>query len=86
MKAIGIVRRLDGLGRIVIPAEIRRELRVGKDDPMEISSTADGIVIRQYRVGCVCCGNEKNLAHVDDIALCPACIQRFQNAPALPSD
>lgn len=86
MKATGIVRRIDALGRIVIPIEIRRELRVGENDPMEIITTADGIVLRPHRVGCACCGSDKALAHIAGIALCPACIQRFLREPAQAND
>lgn len=82
MKATGIVRRIDSLGRIVIPMELRRELRVSENDPMEIFTAEDGIVLRPHRVGCACCGNDQRLAHVDGIALCPACIQRFQHEAA----
>ena len=45
MKATGIVRRIDDLGRIVIPKEIRRTLRIRESDPLEIYTTADGEVI-----------------------------------------
>lgn len=63
--------------------ELRRELRVNENDPMEIFTAEDGIVLRPHRVGCACCGNDQGLlAHVDGIALCPACIQRFQREAA----
>ena len=45
MKATGIVRRIDDLGRIVIPKEIRRTLRIHKGDPLEIYTDSDGMVI-----------------------------------------
>ena len=49
MKATGIVRRIDDLGRIVIPKEIRRTLRIRESDPLEIYTTADGeVVFRKY--------------------------------------
>ena len=44
MKATGIVRRIDGLGRIVIPKEIRRILHIREGDPLEIYTSADGLV------------------------------------------
>ena len=47
MKATGIVRRLDDLGRIVIPKEIRRTLEINEGDPMEIFLTEDGGVVLQ---------------------------------------
>lgn len=45
MKATGIVRRIDDLGRIVIPKEIRRTMRIREGDPLEIYTDADGEVI-----------------------------------------
>ena len=45
MKATGIVRRIDDLGRVVIPKEIRRTLRIREGDPLEIFTAADGEVI-----------------------------------------
>jgi len=48
MKATGIVRRIDDLGRIVIPKEIRRTLRITEGDPIEIFLTCDGIVLKKY--------------------------------------
>lgn len=49
MKATGIVRRIDDLGRIVIPKEIRRTLRIRETDPLEIFTNSDGeIVLKKY--------------------------------------
>lgn len=49
MKATGIVRRIDDLGRIVIPKEIRRTMRIREGDPLEIyTDDADGVVFRKY--------------------------------------
>lgn len=49
MKALGIVRHIDGLGRIVIPMEVRRVNGWGTDTPMEMFSTEKGLVIREYK-------------------------------------
>ena len=52
MKATGIVRRIDELGRIVIPKEIRRTLRIRETDPMEIFTDKEGeIVLKKYSHG-----------------------------------
>lgn len=48
MKATGIVRRIDDLGRVVIPKEIRRTLAIREGDPLEIYTTDDGVVFRKY--------------------------------------
>jgi stage V sporulation protein T len=49
MKATGIVRRIDDLGRIVIPKEMRRVLSVKEGDPMEVIVTGQGILIKKYQ-------------------------------------
>lgn len=48
MKATGIVRRMDDLGRVVIPKEIRRTLNIREGDALEIYTTDDGVVFRKY--------------------------------------
>ena len=49
MKATGVVRRIDDLGRIVIPKEIRRTLRIKEGDPLEIFTEKDGdIILKKY--------------------------------------
>lgn len=48
MKATGIIRRIDDLGRIVIPKEIRRNIRVGEGSPMEIFVTEEGVLLKKY--------------------------------------
>lgn len=53
MKATGIVRRIDDLGRIVIPKEVRRSLGIKEGDPLEIFTTKDGeIVLKPYQTNC----------------------------------
>ena len=50
MKATGIIRRVDDLGRIVIPKEIRKQLKIGENDPLEIFLSRDGeIILKPYR-------------------------------------
>lgn len=49
MKATGIVRRIDDLGRVVIPKEIRRTLRIREGDPLEIFTESDGgVIFKKY--------------------------------------
>lgn len=77
MKSVGIVRRVDKLGRIVLPIELRRTLGINIDDPMEIFGTQDGIVIRPYLPGCNCCGCTDNLTEHKEVSLCKSCIEAF---------
>ena len=50
MKATGIVRRIDDLGRVVIPKEIRRSMRIHEGDALEIYTTQDAICLKKYEV------------------------------------
>lgn len=77
MKATGIVRRVDSLGRLVIPMELRRTLGIKEEDPMEIFATEDGILIRPYKPGCICCGSSEDLVELNGVSLCGACIHEF---------
>ncbi|MEV2354245.1 AbrB/MazE/SpoVT family DNA-binding domain-containing protein, partial [Paenibacillus larvae] len=56
MKATGIVRKLDDLGRVVIPKELRRTLGIGEKDALEIYVDGERIVLKKYEPGCYLCG------------------------------
>lgn len=77
MKATGIVRRVDSLGRLVIPMELRRTLGIKEEDPMEIYTTEDGILIRPYKPGCACCESSEDLMEFKGLTLCRACLHQF---------
>lgn len=79
MKATGIIRRVDDLGRLVIPKSIRRPLGIGEGDPLEISIKGDTIVLRKYEVGCQFCGNveiESQESYGNNI--CPECVNDIE--------
>ncbi len=57
MKATGIVRRVDELGRIVLPVELRRTLDISERDPLEIYVDGASIVLRKFRPNCIFCNN-----------------------------
>jgi transcriptional pleiotropic regulator of transition state genes len=56
VKSTGVVRKVDDLGRVVIPMELRRTLGIGEKDPMEIFVDGDRIVLKRYTPGCSQCG------------------------------
>ena len=56
MKSTGIVRRIDELGRIVLPVEIRKNLSLGTKDAVEIFVNGDTIILKKYQPTCVFCG------------------------------
>lgn len=55
MKCTGIVRRVDDLGRVVIPMELRKTMDIKEGDPLEIFVDGDRIIFRKYQPGCMIC-------------------------------
>ncbi len=79
MKSIGIVREVDKLGRIVIPKELRRTLRMETGDPVEIYVDGESIVLRSYRPTCIFCGNSEMLGEYKGTTICSRCIDDIKN-------
>ena len=59
MKSIGIVRRLDELGRIVLPKELRRNMNINTSDGLEIFVDGNTVVLKKYEPACIFCGEVK---------------------------
>ena len=74
MKSTGMVRRIDELGRIVIPKEIRKKLEINIKDPMEIYVDGRAITLKKVEDNCVFCGNNKNLINFKDKLICQKCL------------
>lgn len=79
MKATGVVRRLDSLGRIVLPRELRRIFSIAHNDPLEIFVDHDKIVLKKYQPGCRECGEIQNLIQGANTVLCQRCLQAMLN-------
>ena len=80
MKAIGIVRKVDELGRIVLPIELRRTLDIAERDSLEIYVDGDNIILRKYQRGCALCGNMDDLIDADGVAICHDCAAKITEA------
>lgn len=77
IKSIGIVRKIDELGRVVLPMELRRVLDMKNGEPLEIFVDGDSIMLRKYTPGCTFCGNVDNIKSFKSIngkIVCPDCI------------
>ena len=79
MKATGIVRRVDELGRVVIPIELRNKFDIKVKDPIEIFVDSNTIVLKKYEPNCVFCGNTKELVSYNDKLVCEKCIEKLNN-------
>lgn len=74
MKATGIVRRVDDLGRVVLPIELRRCMAIGHKDPLEIFvDDGNRIVLRKYQPACVFCGSCSDMQGFKSLQVCGSC-------------
>jgi AbrB family transcriptional regulator, transcriptional pleiotropic regulator of transition state genes len=69
----GVVRRVDELGRIVIPAEIRKRFGIHERDPLEITVQGDAVVLTRPQNACVFCGATEHLTSFHDRSVCWTC-------------
>ena len=73
MKSTGIVRKIDELGRITLPIEIRRIMDIEQKDPIEIFVENNSIILKKYEATCIFCGNNKDTALFNDKHVCKIC-------------
>lgn len=73
MKATGIVRKIDGLGRIVLPKELREVLDLDVNVPVEIFTDGEMIVLKKYNPGCVFCGETEGVKDFKGKNICSKC-------------
>ena len=79
MKSTGIVRRVDELGRVVIPIELRNKFNISEKDPIEIYVDGSSIILKKYEPNCIFCGNSKNLISYKDKLVCTKCAQKLSD-------
>ena len=80
MKSTGIVRKVDELGRVVLPIELRRTLDIAEKDALEIYVDENMVVLKKYEPCCIFCQNAKDIFVFKGKNICPACIKELQNA------
>jgi AbrB family transcriptional regulator, transcriptional pleiotropic regulator of transition state genes len=75
MKSTGVVRKLDELGRIVLPVELRRTLDINIKDPIEIFVDEDKIILKKFVSldACIICGNVKKSVRIKGKVICNEC-------------
>jgi transcriptional pleiotropic regulator of transition state genes len=77
MKSTGMVRRVDELGRIVLPVELRRTLGISERDALEIYGDGRSVILRKYEPVCTFCGNAKDVVNFKGKNVCPSCIKEL---------
>ncbi len=74
MKSTGVVRKVDELGRIVIPIELRRTMGIEEKDALEIYVDGDKIILKKYEPACIFCGNADEVINYKGKNLCRNCL------------
>ncbi len=77
MKSTGIIRKLDELGRVVIPIELRNKFNLSEKDPLEIYVDGSNIILKKYEVNCIFCGKSENLRDFKDKPVCISCLNKL---------
>lgn len=74
MKSTGIVRKVDELGRVVLPIELRRTLNIAEKDALEIYVDGQNIILKKYEPACIFCGNAKDVIIHKNKNICSECL------------
>ena len=82
MKSTGIVRKIDELGRIVIPKEMRNVLEIKDNDPVEISLEGNKITVIKYQSRCTFCSSTERLTEFRGKKLCLDCLGELKKEAA----
>ena len=79
MKSTGIVRKVDELGRIVLPIELRRVLDIAEKDALEIYVEGNSVILKKYRATCIFCDSTRDIITFKGKNICPDCLKEIQN-------
>ncbi len=79
MRSTGIFRRMDALGRIVLPKELRKSLGIEVNDYLQIFLDEDQIVLRKSHLSCMACGETENLTDFHNKKICRKCMEELRN-------
>ena len=78
MKSTGIVRKVDELGRIVLPIELRRTLEIAERDSLEIYVEGSTIILKKYEPACVFCGDARDVLSFKGRNVCRSCLENMR--------
>ena len=79
VKATGIVRKVDELGRIVLPIEMRRTLDIAEKDALEIYVEGSSVILKKYKPSCVFCDGSKDVTVFKGKNVCPKCLKELKS-------
>lgn len=78
MKSTGIVRKVDELGRIVLPIEMRRTLDIAERDALEIYVEGSSVILKKYKPSCIFCDSAKDISVFKGKNICPKCLRELK--------
>ena len=78
MKAAGIVRPVDPLGRVVIPVELRRTLNIKTHESLQLYVHGEYIMLKKYEPACIFCGNAKDVENIRGKNVCKDCLEEMK--------
>jgi AbrB family transcriptional regulator, transcriptional pleiotropic regulator of transition state genes len=79
MKATGVVRKVDELGRVVIPIELRRNLGIAEKDGLEIFVDDEKIILKRYAPACIFCDSADNITSYKGRNICSGCLTNLRS-------
>lgn len=80
MKSTGIVRKVDELGRVVLPIELRRTLDIAEKDALEIYVDGSTIILKKYEPACIFCNDAKDVLSYKGKNICQNCMKELKNS------
>lgn len=78
MHTAGIIRKVDNLGRVVLPGSFRKSLAIGEQDLVEIFIEGDRMILQKFQPACVFCGSAEGLICFQEKNVCRSCIERIK--------
>ena len=82
MKSTGIVRKVDELGRIVLPIEMRRTLDIAERDALEIYVDGSSVILKKFTESCIFCESTENIRTFRGKNVCPRCLEELKRLEA----
>ncbi len=78
MKSTGMVKRIDELGRIVLPKNVRLPMGIDTGDSVEIFTDGDKIILRKFESACIFCGEAENVIFYNEKRICASCVEKIK--------
>lgn len=78
VKSTGIVRKVDELGRIVLPVELRRTMDIAEKDALEIYVDGNHVILKKYEPTCIFCGDAADVVYFKGRNICKNCLEELK--------